>query len=66
MNKTLKMTHMFRVNVANHIIRTVQGVTESILIGGIMETFNHSCKTQKWKNIIERLVKNTSYTIYSL
>lgn len=59
MNKTLTMTHVFRVNVANHVIRTVEGVTESVLIRSVMEDFNHSWKTQKWTNIIERVVKNT-------
>lgn len=50
------MTHMFRVNVANHVIRTVEGVTESVLISSIMETFNQSWKTQKWTNRTEHLV----------
>lgn len=63
MNKTLKITHMFRVNVANHMIRTVQGVTEGVLISSIMETFNHSWKPQKWKSRIERLSKNTIYSL---
>lgn len=36
------MTYMLRVNVANHVVRTVQGVTESVLIGSIVETFNNS------------------------
>lgn len=66
MNKTLKPTHVFRVNVANHMIRTVQGVTESVLIGSIMQTFNHSWKTHRRENRIKPLVKNTSYPNDSL
>lgn len=36
LNKTLGMTYMFRLNVANHMVRTVQGVTESILISSFV------------------------------
>lgn len=31
--KTEKKTHMFRLDVANHVVRAVQGITESILVG---------------------------------
>lgn len=38
---------MFRLDVAHHVVRTVQGVTESILVGSIVQTFNHTWKRQK-------------------
>lgn len=33
---------MPRLDVANHVGRTVQGVTESILVGSFMQTFDHT------------------------
>lgn len=55
------MTYMLGVNVADHVVRTVQGVTESVLIGSIVETFNNSYTTQKWRNVFESFVQMTSY-----
>lgn len=33
---------MFRQDIALHVVRTVKGVGKSVLVGGFMETFNHS------------------------
>lgn len=38
---------MPRVDVANHVVRTVQGVSESVLVRSFMQTFDHTWKTQK-------------------
>lgn len=42
-----KNTYVFGLDVANHVVRTIQGVAESILVGSIMQTFKHTWKTQK-------------------
>ncbi len=46
-NTQRKYTYMFRLDVANHVVGTVQGVTESVLVGSPMQTFNHTWKRQK-------------------
>lgn len=33
---------MFRLDAADHVIGTVQGVAEGILVRSIMQTFNHT------------------------
>lgn len=38
---------MFRVDITNHMVWAVQGVTEGVLVGCFMQTFNHSYKKQK-------------------
>lgn len=53
---------MLRVNVANHVVRTVQGVTQSVLIGSVVEAFNKSWATQKCKDAFESCVQKTSFT----
>lgn len=39
---------MFRQDIALHVVRTVKGVGKSVLVGGFMETFNHSWDQKKW------------------
>lgn len=36
-------TYMFRLDVANHVVGTVQGITQGILVCSVMQTFNHTC-----------------------
>lgn len=49
---TRKNPYMFRLDLAHHVVRTVQGVTESVLEGSIMQTFNHT-----WGKKEERYLK---------
>lgn len=45
--KERKNAHMVRVDVANHVIWTVEGVAQSVLEGNFMQTFNHTWKKEK-------------------
>lgn len=38
---------MFRVDITNHMVWAVQGVREGILVGRLMQTFNHSWKKNR-------------------
>lgn len=38
---------MVRIDVANHVIWTVQGVAQRVLVGCFMQTFNHTCKMKR-------------------
>lgn len=49
MNKTLKMAHMFRLDVADHVVRTVERVAESVLVSSVVQTFSSAWKTDKRK-----------------
>lgn len=35
-------THMLRVDVVDHVVWAVQGVTQGVLVGSFMQTFNHT------------------------
>lgn len=38
---------MFRLDAVNHVIRAVQRVTEGVLVGCCMQSFNHSWKKKE-------------------
>lgn len=40
---------MFRLDFVNHVVWTVQGVTQGILVGGIVQSLNHDWKSGKEK-----------------
>lgn len=35
-------TYMIGLDVANHVVGTVQGVTEGVLVRSVMQTFDHT------------------------
>lgn len=49
-----ELTHVFRMDVVNHVVWAVQGVTQSVLISCCMESFDHTWtrKQQKHTNWI--------------
>lgn len=66
-----ELTHVFRMDVVNHVVRTVQGVTQSVLISCCMESFDHtwtrkqSRNTQTGFTVWRNLRTLTGFHIYS-
>lgn len=56
---------MFRLDLAHHVVRTVQGVTQSILVGSIMQTFNHTWeKKERYLKLSDLISLNYELKIF--